>query len=80
MTCIAASVESWTRAVLSVASDVLREQCSLYLLTAIIIDAYNDLADAAQEADAAVTDRVDVRGRWRAVARAASHLAPVVNR
>jgi AcrR family transcriptional regulator len=39
------------------------------LLTALIIDAYNDLAAAAAEADAAVP-RDDLRGRWLAVCRA----------
>jgi AcrR family transcriptional regulator len=39
------------------------------LLTALIIDAYNDLAAAATEADAAVP-RDDLRGRWLAVCRA----------
>ena len=34
------------------------------LLTALIIDAYNALADAAEAADAAVDDRTDLRGRW----------------
>lgn len=38
------------------------------LLTALILDAYTDLAEAAEGADAAV-DRDDVRGRWMAVAR-----------
>jgi AcrR family transcriptional regulator len=39
------------------------------LLTALIIDAYNALAAAATEADAAVP-REDLRGRWLAVCRA----------
>lgn len=39
------------------------------LLTALIIDAYNALAAAATEADAAVP-RDDLRGRWLAVGRA----------
>lgn len=39
------------------------------LLTALIIDAYNALAAAATEADAAVP-RHDLRGRWLAVCRA----------
>jgi len=39
------------------------------LLTALIIDAYNALATAATEADAAVP-RDDLRGRWLAVCRA----------
>jgi AcrR family transcriptional regulator len=34
------------------------------LLTALILDAYNALADAVEAADAAVTDRADLRGRW----------------
>ena len=40
------------------------------LLTALILDAYNDLGEAAEKADAAVTDRADTRGRWMSVARA----------
>jgi AcrR family transcriptional regulator len=38
------------------------------LLTALIIDAYNSIGEAAETADAAVTDRGDVGGRWTAVA------------
>jgi len=34
------------------------------LLTALIMDAYNALADAAEAGDAAVRDRGDLRGRW----------------
>jgi AcrR family transcriptional regulator len=34
------------------------------LLTALIIDAYNGLGDAAEAGDAAVADRADLRGRW----------------
>ncbi len=37
------------------------------LLTALIIDAYNALGDIAESADAAITDRADLRGRWLAV-------------
>src|SRR5258707_5383125 len=40
------------------------------LLTALIIDGYNALGDAAEAADAAVTDRSDLRSRWLASARA----------
>jgi len=40
------------------------------LLTALIMDAYNDLGEAAERADAAVVDRADFRGRWLAVSRA----------
>jgi AcrR family transcriptional regulator len=40
------------------------------LLTALIVDAYNSLGEAAENADAAVEDRADVLGRWLAVARA----------
>jgi AcrR family transcriptional regulator len=40
------------------------------LLTALILDAYNDLGAAAEQADAAITDRADGRARWLAVARA----------
>ncbi len=38
------------------------------LLTALIIDAYNSIGAAAEAADAAVTDRGDVTGRWLALA------------
>lgn len=40
------------------------------LLTALILDAYNDLGATVEGADAAVTDRADLRGRWLAAARA----------
>ena len=40
------------------------------LLTALILDAYNDLGATVEAADAAVADRADLRGRWRAAARA----------
>jgi AcrR family transcriptional regulator len=40
------------------------------LLTALIIDAYNDMGEVAERADAAVADRADARARWMAVARA----------
>jgi AcrR family transcriptional regulator len=40
------------------------------LLTALIVDAYNALGDAVEAADAAVTDRADLRGRWLAVCHA----------
>jgi AcrR family transcriptional regulator len=40
------------------------------LLTALILDAYNSLADAVEAADAAVTDRTRLRDRWLASARA----------
>jgi AcrR family transcriptional regulator len=40
------------------------------LLTALIIDGYNSMGEAAEKADAAVTDRADLLGRWLAVARA----------
>jgi AcrR family transcriptional regulator len=39
------------------------------LLTALILDAYNALADAVEAADAALT-RGDLRGRWSASSRA----------
>ena len=39
------------------------------LLTALIIDAYNSLGEVSEKADALVTDRTDVLGRWLAVAR-----------
>lgn len=37
------------------------------LLTALIIDAYNALGDAAEKAEAAIEDRSDFLGRWLAV-------------
>src|SRR4051812_747357 len=40
------------------------------LLTALIIDAYNAMGEAAERADAAVPDRTDGPARWRAVATA----------
>jgi AcrR family transcriptional regulator len=40
------------------------------LLTALIIDGYNALGDAAEAADAAVADRGGLRSRWLASARA----------
>jgi AcrR family transcriptional regulator len=40
------------------------------LLTALILDAYNDLGGVVEAADAAVGDRADLRGRWLAAARA----------
>jgi AcrR family transcriptional regulator len=40
------------------------------LLTALIIDAYNAIGEAGERADAAVTDRNDLAGRWLAVAHA----------
>src|SRR5215475_8118922 len=40
------------------------------LLTALIIDAYNALGEAGESADAAVAERLDLTGRWMAVARA----------
>ncbi|HEY8371793.1 MAG TPA: TetR/AcrR family transcriptional regulator [Pseudonocardiaceae bacterium] len=40
------------------------------LLTALIIDAYDAMGRAAEEADAAHADRTDAPGRWLAVARA----------
>src|SRR5579885_2276359 len=40
------------------------------LLTALIVDAYNSLGEAAEKADAGVADRKDIAGRWLAVARA----------
>src|SRR5580704_19464666 len=38
------------------------------LLTALILDAYNALGEAAEAADAAVTDRSQLRARWLATA------------
>jgi AcrR family transcriptional regulator len=40
------------------------------LLTALIIDAYNDLGEAAEHADATIADRADARSRWMSVSRA----------
>jgi AcrR family transcriptional regulator len=40
------------------------------LLTALILDAYNALGAAVEAADAAVTNRRDLRRRWLAAARA----------
>jgi AcrR family transcriptional regulator len=40
------------------------------LLTALIIDAYNDLGQAVEAADASVTDRSQLRTRWLAATRA----------
>jgi AcrR family transcriptional regulator len=40
------------------------------LLTALILDAYNALGSEVEAADAAVSDRGDLRGRWLAAARA----------
>jgi AcrR family transcriptional regulator len=39
------------------------------LLTALILDAYNALGEAAEAADAAVTGRSQLRARWLATAR-----------
>ncbi|MCO1658144.1 TetR/AcrR family transcriptional regulator [Pseudonocardia humida] len=44
------------------------------LLTALILDAYNALGEAAERAEAAVT-RDDLRGRWHAACRAAREWA-----
>jgi AcrR family transcriptional regulator len=38
------------------------------LLTRLIIDAYNSLADSVEEREGAVTRRTDLRARWMAVA------------
>jgi AcrR family transcriptional regulator len=40
------------------------------LLTALILDAYNNLGATVEAADAAVTDRASLRGRWLTAARA----------
>jgi AcrR family transcriptional regulator len=40
------------------------------LLTALIIDAYNAIGEAGEQADAAVAERRDLTGRWLAVAHA----------
>src|ERR1700734_4431123 len=39
------------------------------LLTALILDAYNALGEAAEAADAAVTGRSQLRARWLATGR-----------
>src|SRR5260370_20631084 len=62
----------------AVARDVGMVSSALYryfasrdeLLTALILDAYNSLADAVEAADASVTDRTRLRDRWLASARA----------
>jgi AcrR family transcriptional regulator len=45
------------------------------LLTALILDAYNALGDAVEAADAAITDRSQLRARWLAATRAVRHWA-----
>lgn len=40
------------------------------LLTALIIDAYNALGEAVEKADAAISDRANLRARWLSVGRA----------
>jgi AcrR family transcriptional regulator len=40
------------------------------LLTALLIEAYDDFGAAVEAADAAVADRADLVGRWRATCRA----------
>lgn len=40
------------------------------LLTALIVEAYDALGQAAEDADAAIADRSDHLGRWRAIAHA----------
>lgn len=40
------------------------------LLTALILDAYNSLGEAAERADAGVVDRADLLSRWVSVAHA----------
>ncbi|MGH3762400.1 TetR/AcrR family transcriptional regulator [Actinophytocola sp.] len=44
--------------------------CRDELLTALILDAYNSMGEAAEAAGAAVRDREDYLGRWLAVAHA----------
>jgi AcrR family transcriptional regulator len=39
------------------------------LLTALIVDAYSGLGQAVEDAEAAVADRADLRGRWLASCR-----------
>lgn len=45
------------------------------LLTALLIEVYNDLGDAAERADEAVTDRADLVGRWVAICHAVRNWA-----
>ena len=45
------------------------------LLTALIIDGYNALGAAVEAADAAVTDRAELRARWLSAARAVRNWA-----
>jgi AcrR family transcriptional regulator len=45
------------------------------LLTALIIDAYNDLGEAVETADAAIEDRSELRQRWTAATRAVRNWA-----
>ena len=40
------------------------------LLTALLIEAYDELGEAVERADAAVTERDDLSGRWHAVCHA----------
>jgi AcrR family transcriptional regulator len=40
------------------------------LLTALIIESYDELGEAVERADAAVTRRADLAGRWRAICHA----------
>ncbi len=40
------------------------------LLTALIIDAYNAIGEAGERADATITERLDLTGRWLTVAHA----------
>jgi AcrR family transcriptional regulator len=40
------------------------------LLTALLIEAYDDLGEAVERADAAVADRGDLDGRWHAICHA----------
>lgn len=40
------------------------------LLTALLIEAYNELGQAAEDADDAVSDRSDLAARWLAICRA----------
>jgi AcrR family transcriptional regulator len=45
------------------------------LLTALIIDAYNDLGETVEAADAAIADRRELRERWLAATRAVRNWA-----
>lgn len=45
------------------------------LLTALLIEAYDDLGQAVEDADQAVSDRLDFAGRWAAICHAVRNWA-----